>query len=407
MIKSITLENFFSFGDTTTVELNPDINILLGINGSGKSNFLKAIHLLRESIVGEGFEKVFLKDWGGFHTVANFNQQGKDFIKITYEFDEKSIRRVLKNKGYKFDLNPIYEITIHRSGSTSYYLEEKLYIETDKESGKLYMEMANSRGKISGRGKDGQISWHTYSQENGQIAFKTSELVLRQLSDPHTYPTLFTLKTAIEKMAAYDYFDTTLKSVIRQPGNYDTANQLHSNGQNLTSILNRLKNHHSLEYEKIEKFIKKINPNFKEISFDILGSKMILVLREQFLSKSVSIEHISDGTLRFLILLSILFNPERGNTICIDEPEIGLHPDMINSVADAIKSACQNTQLIIATHSPLLLNAFELDEVLIFEKDEHNQTKVNIKSEEDFEDWNENYLTGQLWLRGLIGGKRW
>jgi predicted ATPase len=66
-----------------------------------------------------------------------------------------------------------------------------------------------------------------------------------------------------------------------------------------------------------------------------------------------------------------------------------------------------NTQLIIATHSPLLLNLFELDEILIFEKDDTNQTVVSIRTEDDFEDWNEDFLVGQLWLRGLIGGKRW
>ncbi|MCI5139963.1 MAG: chromosome segregation protein SMC, partial [Candidatus Electrothrix sp. AR1] len=66
MIAKITLENFFSFRHPTTIELNPDINILLGINGSGKSNFLKALRLLHESIIGSGLEKVFLKEWSGF-----------------------------------------------------------------------------------------------------------------------------------------------------------------------------------------------------------------------------------------------------------------------------------------------------------------------------------------------------
>jgi len=79
-------------------------------------------------------------------------------------------------------------------------------------------------------------------------------------------------------------------------------------------------------------------------------------------------------------LLSVLFNPERGNLVCIEEPEISLHPDMINTIADAIKQASKDTQMIITTHSPLLLNSFELEEVLIFEKNERNETEVNIKS---------------------------
>jgi predicted ATPase len=88
MLSKITLENFFSFRYPTPIELNPNVNILGGINGSGKSNFLKAIGLLYESIIGTGLEKIFLKEWGGFNTVANFNQDEKDYIKLSFEFDQ-------------------------------------------------------------------------------------------------------------------------------------------------------------------------------------------------------------------------------------------------------------------------------------------------------------------------------
>ena len=132
-----------------------------------------------------------------------------------------------------------------------------------------------------------------------------------------------------------------------------------------------------------------------------------MMLREQHLSKSVSIEHISDGTLRYLLLLSILFNPERGSIVCIDEPETSLHPDMINTISEAIKQASRETQLIISTHSPLLLNAFELDDILIFEKNTDNETTVSRKSMDEFDEWVDDFLVGQAWLQGLLGGKRW
>lgn len=80
---------------------------------------------------------------------------------------------------------------------------------------------------------------------------------------------------------------------------------------------------------------------------------------------------------------------------------------MINSVATSIKHASKNSQLIIATHSPLLLNSFDLEEVLVFEKNRKNQSIVTVYNKDDFENWNDDYLVGQLWLRGLIGGKRW
>lgn len=408
MISKITLENFFSFRHPTTIELNPDVNILLGINGSGKSNFLKAVELIYESIVGNGLEKIFLKNWSGFNSVTNFNNDGKDYIKISVEFDKDAINNITHNEGYQFQTNPIYEINIVKSGATSYYLKEKLYSKSMKsyQNDFMYMEMDNAQGIISTR-EHGQVRFQKYPQESKQITFKSSEPVLRQISDPERFYPLFTLKRALEELSVYYYFDTTFQSLIRQPSSYSTDLKLLSDGQNLMTILNNIKNNHSLHYDKIEESIKKINPYFKDINFAFLGSKLYLVLREECLTKSVSIEHISDGTLRYLLLLSILFNPDRGNLVCIDEPETGLHPDMIHTISDAIKHASQKTQLIIITHSPLLLNSFDVDDLLIFEKNSNNETIVTLKSPDEFDNWIDDFLVGQAWLQGLIGGKRW
>jgi predicted ATPase len=86
MIASSTLENFFSCGEPTAIHLNSDVNVLVGINGSGKSNFLRAIRLLYEGVIGEGVEKIFLRDWSGFNAVGNFNKSQKEYIKLTFEF---------------------------------------------------------------------------------------------------------------------------------------------------------------------------------------------------------------------------------------------------------------------------------------------------------------------------------
>ncbi len=406
MISKITLENFFSFRHPTTIELNPDINILVGINGSGKSNFLKAIHLLAESIVGNGLEKIFLKDWGGFHSVINFNPEEKDYIKLSFEFDKNVIKNVRQKGGFSFPNNPIYEISIFPAGTTSYYLKEKLYSKRIKpdDNDFIYMEMDNAQGIISTR-EGGKIQ--KYPQENSHINFKSTEPVLRQISEPDRFSPLFTLKRALEELSVYYYFDTSINSSIRQPAGYGTETKLLPDGQNLMTILNNTKNNHPFNYDQIETAIKKINPYFKDINFAFLGSKLYLVLREKYLSRSVSIEHISDGTLHYLLLLSILFNSERGYLVCIDEPETNLHPDMINTISQAVKQASNRTQLIMTTHSPLLLNSFDLDDILIFEKNNDNETKVMVKYPDEFEEWTEDYLTGQAWLQGFIGGKRW
>ncbi|WP_254567157.1 AAA family ATPase [Oscillatoria sp. HE19RPO] len=403
MFSRITLENFFSFRGPTTIELNPGLNILLGINSSGKSNLLKAIQLLYQAIIGNGLESIFLKTWGGFPTVANFTANEKDYIKLSFEFNRKFINSKNNQQGFQFRHNPIYELKIYKVGLTSYGLAEKLYSRTFPNQDFIFMEMNNGQGIISTR-EEGRVGIQKYPQDNQQVTFKTTEPVLSQISDPERYYPLFTLKRALEYAAVYANFDTTFSSLIRQPASYGTETKLLPDGQNLMTIINKIKNNNSLYYEKIEEAIQKINPFFKDINFDFIGSKLYLVIREKNLSRSVSIEQISDGTLRYLLLLSILFNPERGNLVCLEEPETNLHPDMINTVAEALKQASKETQIILTTHSPLLLNLFELEDVLVFEKNEGNETVVNYNFPDEI---GEDFLVGQAWLQGLIGGKRW
>ena len=163
MLKSITLENFYSFAEPTKIEINSGINVLIGINGSGKSNFLKAIELLYESIAGIGLEKIFLRDWGGFENVANFSTQ-KDYIKLTYEFDKTYLKEI---EGFKFKTNILYEITIHKIGETNYSLSERLSsINQNRNPPFVYLEINNSKGQVSTREKEGKTGLQYYSKSD-------------------------------------------------------------------------------------------------------------------------------------------------------------------------------------------------------------------------------------------------
>jgi predicted ATPase len=106
-------------------------------------------------------------------------------------------------------------------------------------------------------------------------------------------------------------------------------------------------------------------------------------------------------------LLAILYNPQRGKLVCIDEPEVGLHPDMIMNIANAIKEAAADTTFLISTHSENLLNYFELENVKVFEKDDSNATVVNSYNAEQFADWYADFSVGQMWKQGDLGGVRY
>jgi predicted ATPase len=372
MIKKITVQNFFSFGAEQTIELNADTNILVGINGTGKSNFIKAIRLLQEGIKGN-FEKLFSHQWGGFSGSCNFiNPDAREII-VSYSFDKLGLEKITK---LSFDDDIIYKVILQKIGLNDYQI---LY---DRAAiGELPLLIPKES---------------SYSHE-------------LLLSGDSTSAITSGFKKAIEQISIYDYFDTSFDGILRQLSPYYSENKLLSDGKNLTALLSSLNGNSVKAFDKIIEEFKNVNPNFKELVFTTpLAGKSLMSLKEKNLDRAITIEHISDGTLRYLLLLSIFYNPNRGSVVCIDEPEAGLHPDMINGIAKGIKYAAQNgTQMIVATHSPLLLNAFELEDLKIFEKDADNQTIVKTKSEEDFPDWQGEFLAGQMWLRGEIGGVRW
>lgn len=390
MLKRITLENFFSFGEPTTIELNNDINVLVGINGSGKSNFLKALELLHEGIAGDGLHNLLIKKWGGLDNVKSLLPRA-GWIQLIYEFE-------FSYQKFK------YHVKINPQNNIEYIFEEYLDYSYYKTNNGEWQRIIN----VSGGNYFPHFAGEYWANETTEIilgerstTLSSKDLILGQVVID--YRTVDWVYSFIKEMSLYKAMDTSSASQLRKPSILGQGKFLINTGENLNSVIQNLQNNHALEYEKIEEKLKDINPNYKGITFNYFGSQIYLSLRERGLTKVIPIQHISDGTLNYLILLAIFYNPECGQLVCFDEPENGLHPDMINTIASAIKEASENTQLFIATHSPLLLNAFELDDLLVFEKDRNNQTKVIKREEDEFD----GLLLGQLWLNGQIGGKRW
>jgi predicted ATPase len=323
-------------------------------------------------------------------------------VQITYVFDYKKLNAL--NPASNFNSDVYYTIGIRKSG-TSYTLDEKMYTQHQKKTDEdfMYLNFSNGNGRISTRNSDSSVSFQNYTDGN----ISGQELILRQINDPIHYLPINTLRKAIESMAVYNNFNVEEGSKVRSTTDFSTDIRLRKTGENLTQILSVLKVGHTFDFNRLEKTFRNINPNFKSIEIVNLYGKSYLSIIEKNMNRAIGALHISDGTLRFLLLESIFYNLQRGNIVAIDEPERGLHPDMIRSVAEMIKYAANSTQIIVATHSPHLLNQFELDDVLVFEKDEDNSTIVKSISEDDFSDWEGDYLPGQMWLLGQIGGKRW
>ena len=401
MIKELIIRDFFSFKGEHKIELNSGVNILVGVNGSGKTSFLNAFTLLHEGIAGNGLSALF-RQWGTYNAIINAcGEQKPDCFSITYVFDADVLKKIVPASPFKNDV--YYKITVFPIGDgTSYSLCETLYSEDSrcKKEKFVYLEFRNGIGQISVRKKSGTIEVEKY--DGGMLS--AQELALRQITDPQRYLPSFVVREAINAIAGYSKFNF---DKVRQPAEANDLKRLISTGENLSQLLSNLNNNYTFQYEKIRECLSDINPNFTGIGYNFFGSRLYLSLREKNLSHAIDALHMSDGTLKYMLLLSIFYNPDRGSLIDIDEPESCLHPDMIRSVAKMMKSAAKTSQIIVATHSALLLNAFELDDILVFEKNDRNETQIKFYSEEDFEDSKDDLLPGQLWLNGEIGGKRW
>ena len=393
--------NFLSFKNEKFI-FNDKQNILVGINGSGKSNFIKTIRLLKEGVAGIGLKKYMIDTLGGLDNILFKiikSESTNNHVEIIYTLDSA----VLREYGFKFTDDIIYSIELYKNPSvTNYYVKEKI----QNSKGYLYLEFDNGTGILNELKEN-----DTYQKKTGLVKYydfiEPTELALSKIYDTDRYFALSTIRKAISDIMVYDYFDTTPKSPIRKPMLPTSEKRLLSDGTNLPQILNTIKISHKSSYNNISKMLNEVNSKFQGFDFNFIGGNIELMLEEENLESSIHVSSISDGTLRYLCLLSILFNPERGCLVCIDEPEVGLHPDMIANISRSIIEASDKTTMLISTHSENLLNYFEIENIRVFEKDEKNTSKIFNFTKENFKGWYEDFSVGTMWRQGDLGGNRW
>lgn len=397
MIRSIRFSNFFSLAEQE-IKLT-GMNALVGINGAGKSNVIKALKVLKAVITDGEITDLFINQWGGFDAVRYMgNTDFENSIQIEYEFDPD----VLGQYGYHFQEPVYYRIRFHKvASSQNFYICESFHTKTHKgKPNYRYLQMDKGKGFVrEGRSNDQETV--SYELDNA------SESILSQLVDKDRYYQIYTLREAIKDIAIYTNFDTTAKSAIRKPVQPGYTNRLLPDGSNLPQVLNSIKVNDKYSYERITNTLTLVNPNFRGLDFNFLGTSIELLLDEKVLNRAVHVTHISDGTLRYLCLLAIIFNPRRGRLVCIDEPEVGLHPDMISELMQAISVSADGTQYILSTHSDHILNQLSVVDVVVLEKDENNQTQVKVFRDDDYVEWAAQYSTGTLWRNGDLGGNRY
>jgi predicted ATPase len=384
MIKSVRLVNFFSFGDCT-IDLESDLNVLVGINGSGKSNFLRAFQLLKAGLDGRLREQIVR--WGGVNSIHQKNiNRVMSGGEASLEFSlliEKNL--IAENIGKNF----IYKIIL-RGYNEGFWVEEVIR----GANGVIYFDSLTARLAKSGKG-EGRF----------QRTEEVQELMLPKRIFEHSLETDIFFE--LVDLEVYKQFNTEEDAPMRNSIRATGVNKLLPNGDNVFQAFNAVGLKSIPAQDAIEAGLRDVNENFQRFRPNIYGQGVIeFLLQEKGLDTPIHAAQISDGTLCYLCLLVALHQPDRGSTILFDEPERNLHPDMLFELGRQLEKASEKSQIILTTHAPGLVNQFPLRAVRVFEKDENNQTIVNKFTEEDFAGWYDEFAPGQMWRDGALGGNR-
>ena len=175
---------------------------------------------------------------------------------------------------------------------------------------------------------------------------------------------------------------------------------------NLGLVLNELENTDSIS--RFSDLMRRFLPRFDRISTKMSSGAVQIYLHEESLKTPVSAARLSDGTIRFLALLAILLQADKAPLICIDEPELGLHPDALAIIAELLVEASQRTQVIVTTHSDVLVSALSdhADSVLVTEYLGQG-TQITRLEPEKLQFWLKKYRLGEIWRIGKLGGNLW
>ncbi len=406
-IKSLHIQNLLSFGpDSPKLTLGP-LNVLIGPNGSGKSNLIEVVALLQSTprnLATPIREGGGIVEWLWKLPPSLTELAGS----ILGKRSRQKTARSLPTATIEVTANPAHltQPIDYRLSFTgvNYQLDvkdervEAGAIEKSQKDAQAYFGYVNGRPMLRMNGTQQELS---REQINPQ------ESILAQRKDPAQYPELTYLGQLFGDIKIYRNWEFGPISDARNMFGPELSNAfLDEDISNLGLMLNRL-NSESRTKSEILRYLKTFYDGAEAIETPIQGALVDVRLVERG-GVSISAVRLSDGTLRWLALLTILLHDAPPPLVCIEEPELGLHPDIIPPLAQLLREASQRMQLIVTTHSDALISELtDIPETVIVCEKENGSTTLKRLERKQLAAWLKTYSLGRLWRKGEIGGNRW
>jgi len=385
-LRRIALSNLLSFGSGMEPLALEDLNILIGPNGAGKSNLVEAISLMRAA---PGDIRSILRQGGG---TGEWIWKGGKGLPATIDFVMDNPRG---NQPLRHVLSFREEAAVFRLEDER--VENEAAYEGEKDPYFYY------------RFNQGHPMVNTLQEKGRALAHETVDAersILAQRRDPELYPELSYLAETYEKVRIYREWAFGRNAVFREPQKADMRNdRLEEDFSNLGLFLNRLRRMPRAKAAILQS-LRDLYDGVTDFDVSVEGGTVQVFFTEgDFV---IPATRLSDGTLRYLCLLAILLDPTPPPLICIEEPELGLHPDVLPKLADVMVAAAERAQLIVTTHSDILVDAMtERPETVVVCEKHDRMTQLRRLSKSDLAVWLDKYRLGQLWTKGQIGGTRW
>lgn len=359
-LDKLTIHGFKSIRKLEDFELK-SLNVLVGANGAGKSNFVSFFRML--SALVDGNLDDYVRNSGGISDLLFNGRKTTDKMEFVTLFGPR---------GYRFNIKP-------KPTEGFALTDEARYYEGSKSGWWILGDSIDNKSRL------------------------VKEVASKVPDSKYSKP----VYDAIRSWKIFHFHDTSSTAAMRHAEIVEDNTALRSDASNIAPFLLRLREEENFIYSEILDTCRLVTPYLEDFILkpQQFGpkAKVSLTWRTKGSDYPMQPYHLSDGSLRFICLATALLQPDPPSTLIIDEPELGLHPEAIRILAELIQSAAKRTQLIVATQSPLLLDQFAIEDIIVVNRKEGESTFERL-SHGNYKVWLEDYSVGELWTKNVIQG---